>query len=99
MSLPNTRHRKEKNLLKLSTQGHFLKGSSATLGFTKIKDECEKIQNYGKNKDETGNIDEPDDEKCLRLCDVAIKEAKKSFVVVEAVMKRYYADPRYDTDH
>lgn len=35
---------KAKNLTELSHLGHFLKGSSATLGFTKVKDECEKIQ-------------------------------------------------------
>jgi len=41
-----------KDLQSLSDKGHFLKGSSATLGFTKVKDECEKIQNWGKKKDE-----------------------------------------------
>jgi osomolarity two-component system, phosphorelay intermediate protein YPD1 len=35
---------KAKNLTELSHLGHFLKGSSATLGFNKVKDECEKIQ-------------------------------------------------------
>ena len=38
---------KEKNLEKLSSSGHFLKGSAAALGLTKISNQCERIQNYG----------------------------------------------------
>ncbi|KAK6405435.1 Phosphorelay intermediate protein, partial [Oleoguttula sp. CCFEE 5521] len=40
-----------KDLNALSQLGHFLKGSSATLGMTKVKDSCEKIQHYGAHKD------------------------------------------------
>jgi osomolarity two-component system, phosphorelay intermediate protein YPD1 len=92
MSNVLTVSRQEKNLQALSDKGHFLKGSSATLGFTKIKDECEKIQNYGRKKDETGTIDEPDTEKCLRLIDESLTEAKKAYKVVETLMKRYYGE-------
>jgi len=83
---------KNKNLQALSDKGHFLKGSSATLGFTKIKDECEKIQNYGRKKDETGTLDEPDSEKCLRLIDESLTEAKRVYKVVEGLMKKYYGE-------
>ncbi|RCK64973.1 Phosphorelay intermediate protein YPD1 [Candida viswanathii] len=38
---------KEKDLVKLSSSGHFLKGSAAALGLAKIANECERIQNYG----------------------------------------------------
>jgi len=81
---------KNKNLQSLSDKGHFLKGSSATLGFTKIKDECEKIQHWGKKKDETGTVDEPDEAKCLRLIAESLVEAKKAYKVVEGLMKKYY---------
>lgn len=37
------------DLEKLSSLGHYLKGSSATIGLTRIKDACEAIQNLGKN--------------------------------------------------
>ncbi|KAG7666214.1 YPD1 [[Candida] subhashii] len=37
----------EKNLEKLSSAGHFLKGSAAALGLTTISNQCERIQNYG----------------------------------------------------
>lgn len=40
---------------KLSNLGHYLKGSSAALGVTKVQATCEKIQHYGKLwDDETG---------------------------------------------
>lgn len=85
-------HSTAKNLDELSKLGHFLKGSSATLGFNKVRDECEKIQHYGHNKNETGEVDEPDDEKCLKKTQESLKEAKKEYEVVNGLMKQYYAD-------
>lgn len=38
----------EENLRKLSSLGHYLKGSAAALGLQKVQNECERIQNYGK---------------------------------------------------
>lgn len=79
-----------KDLGELSSLGHFLKGSSATLGFTKVKDECEKIQHYGHNLDETGTTAEPDDDECLRLIKASIVKAKKDFAIVMSLMTAYY---------
>jgi len=42
------------DLVGLSSLGHFLKGSSATLGLIQIKDACEAIQNNGAGLDESG---------------------------------------------
>lgn len=39
------------SLAELSSLGHFMKGSSATLGLIKIKDCCEKMQHLGSCKD------------------------------------------------
>ena len=86
--------RKDKDLSGLSSKGHFLKGSSATLGFTKIKDECEKIQNYGRKKDETGTNDVSDEEKLLRLIEEALTEAKRAYKVIEALMKKFYSEAK-----
>jgi osomolarity two-component system, phosphorelay intermediate protein YPD1 len=69
-----------------------LKGSSATLGFTLVKDECEKIQHYGHLKNETGEVDEPDKEKCLRLISESLVKAKAEYSLVEKLMKRYYRE-------
>ena len=90
--LTQTCHREAKNLEELSKLGHFLKGSFATLGFTKVKDECEKIQHYGHHKNGTGEQDEPDDDKCLRLTGESIKEAKKAYEEVKKLMTQYYGE-------
>ncbi|KAF8635902.1 hypothetical protein AX15_000081 [Amanita polypyramis BW_CC] len=42
----------DKDLKKLSSLGHFLKGSSAALGVSKVKLSCERIQHYGQCRDE-----------------------------------------------
>lgn len=89
---PFSPYSQSKDLHNLSQQGHFLKGSSATLGLTKVKDSCEKLQNFGAKKDETGTRDEPDTEKCLENCRKAIKEAKEQFSTAEVVLRRFYHD-------
>ncbi|KAK4905208.1 hypothetical protein LTR28_000801 [Elasticomyces elasticus] len=85
-------NREKKDLAQLSALGHFLKGSSATLGLTKVKDSCEKIQHFGAHKDETGTREEPDDEVCLKNCKTTIAQAKKEFDEVEKILKRFYHD-------
>ncbi|KAH8717115.1 signal transduction histidine kinase [Phaeosphaeriaceae sp. PMI808] len=84
--------KKEDEYLKtLSELGHFLKGSSATLGLTKVKDSCEKIQNFGSMKDETGVKDISEDESCKRL-KATIVQAKKEFAEVKEVLQEFYKD-------
>ena len=85
-------NREKKDLPQLSALGHFLKGSSATLGLTKVKDSCEKIQNFGAGKDAEGLSAEPDKELCLKNCKETIAQAKVEFKEVEAALKRFYRD-------
>ena len=85
--------REEKNLGELSSLGHFLKGSSATLGLNKVKDSCEKIQHFGAHKDETGTKDEPDSTKCLQRIKDTLAVVKVEYAEVEKVLKRFYHDP------
>ncbi|KAF1826279.1 histidine-phosphotransfer domain, HPT domain-containing protein [Dissoconium aciculare CBS 342.82] len=80
----------EKNFDQLSALGHYLKGSSATLGLTKVKDSCEKIQHLGARKDETGNTDEPDDEKTLKKIKTIIAQAKEEFEAAEKLLRRFF---------
>jgi len=75
----------------LSELGHFLKGSSATLGLTKVKDSCEKIQHFGSLKDETGTKEIDEDVACKKLKSV-IKQAKAEFAEVKAVLTEFYKD-------
>jgi len=81
---------KDKDLEELSSLGHFLKGSSATLGLTKVKDSCEKIQHYGQKKDEDGTADEPDEEKCLARIEVTLKAVREEYQEVKAVLKKFF---------
>ncbi|EKJ67726.1 hypothetical protein NXS19_007744 [Fusarium pseudograminearum] len=73
----------------LSSLGHFLKGSSATLGLIKIRDGCEAIQRYGKNENLDGSS-LPDDEKCLKLIGDYFKAVKEDYATVEALLRQYY---------
>ncbi|KAF2236541.1 histidine containing phosphotransmitter protein, partial [Viridothelium virens] len=82
-----------RDLAQLSSLGHFLKGSSATLGLTKVKDSCEKIQHFGAHKDETGTKDEPDAEVCLKRLEKTIAQAKAEFQEAERKLKNFYHDP------
>lgn len=83
-------HRQKGDLAQLSAEGHFLKGSSATLGLNKVKDSCEKIQHYGQHKDETGTNEEPDDAKCLGRIKKTLAVVKVEYAEVEKVLRRFY---------
>lgn len=82
-------NRSEKDLKTLSELGHFLKGSSATLGLIKVRDGCEKIQRYGKNENLDGSS-EPDSELCLTRIKEALKTVKTDYQDVERRLKAYY---------
>ncbi|KAF7172897.1 hypothetical protein CNMCM5623_005071 [Aspergillus felis] len=84
----------DKDLDELSSLGHFLKGSSATLGLKKVKDHCEKIQHYGAGKDETGTVDEPDEEKSLKHIKETLVEVKKDYKEVEQFLRSYYGETK-----
>ena len=84
--------RAERDLFQLSALGHFLKGSSATLGLTKLKDSCEKIQHFGAHKDETGTREESDDEVSLKRLRTTIAQAKVEFQEAERKLRNFYHD-------
>ena len=84
---PQSEHR---DLEELSQLGHFLKGSSATLGLTKVKESCEKIQNYGKLKDESGIEEEPDEDVCLDRIRQTLPVLTKDYNKAEQMLREYY---------
>lgn len=82
-------HSDEKNLAELSSLGHFLKGSSATLGFNKVRDSCQIIQQYG-HKQTVDGTDEPDEEVCLAKIKEAVKTVKTDFADLEKDLKAFF---------
>lgn len=83
-----------RDLNQLSQLGHFLKGSSATLGLTKVKDSCEKIQNFGSHLDATGIEPEPNDDVCIDRIRQTLVQLKKDYRTVEELLRDYYGDPK-----
>jgi len=81
----------EEDLGELSQLGHFLKGSSATIGLIKVRDACEKIQHYGASKDETGTTSQPKD-KCLKNIKTTLKDVKKDYAEAAAILKRFFGE-------
>lgn len=81
--------REEEDLPKLSSQGHFLKGSAATLGLTVIQEACEKIQRLGQRQDPTGTESrEPD--YCLKAIESQFKILGDEFAVTKKALKAYF---------
>jgi len=81
-----------RDLAELSALGHFLKGSSATLGLNRVRDSCEKIQNLGAKKDETGIHPLADDDECLRQIRAILQDARDEFDIVKHRLRRFYRD-------
>jgi osomolarity two-component system phosphorelay intermediate protein YPD1 len=81
----------KKDLEALSSLGHFLKGSSATLGLVKIRDGCESIQQYGKMVNLDGSP-EPDREVCLARIQDAFGEVQSAYNDIKPRLTKFYGD-------
>lgn len=84
-------YRSHKKLGDLSSDGHFLKGSSATLGLTKVKECCEKIQHYGQLKDENGDFGLTDAE-ALQKIKQELALLRKEYAIVEKKLKKFFGE-------
>lgn len=89
--------REEKDLGELSSLGHFLKGSSATLGFNKVRDSCQIIQQYG-HKQTVDGTDEPDEEVCLSKIKDAVEAVKVDFADVEKELRVFFGAETVDDE-
>ncbi|KAK9375964.1 signal transduction histidine kinase [Lipomyces chichibuensis] len=78
------------DLDQLSSLGHFLKGSSAALGLTKVKNSCEKIQHLGAKKDETGTTELNDPELCLKEIQIILESVRQEYAESESFLRKYY---------
>jgi len=89
---------KAKEHLKLASLGHFLKGSSATLGLTKVADLCEKIQHHGELRDTVSpgevTIKALNKDDALAEIGSLLKKVKEEYVLAEKWLRAFYADPK-----
>ena len=83
-------NREKRELENLSQLGHFLKGSSATLGLIKVKESCERIQNFGQGKDESGENNEPNPDVSLRRIKDILAVVKVQFADAEKRLRAFY---------
>lgn len=79
------------NLHELSSLGHYLKGSSAALGLTKVQKSCERIQHYGQRRDEEEDVD-LSPAQALSLIDKTLTRVKREYAVAEKWLKNYYKE-------
>lgn len=85
-----TPNRQNKDLLKLSDLGHFLKGIAATLGVVKVRDSCEMIQKLGRCEVEDGSqLDR--DESLVRI-KMALRGAMADYRTAERKLRLYCED-------
>lgn len=80
---------KQANLKELYSLGHFLKGSSATLGFTKVRDSCQIIQQYG-NGVTLDNTPEPNQDVCIAQITKALAQAKKDMTELKRLLQVFF---------
>lgn len=74
----------------LSQLGHFLKGSSATLGLTKVKDACERIQHC---KEELPKKDHgPEREKALEGIKHTLEVVQVDYKEVANLLRRFFGE-------
>ena len=79
------------DLQALSRLGHFLKGSSAALGLSKVKISCEMIQNHGNSYDAAGKEVISKDEAFMRIKDL-LSSVKQQYQEAETFLRRYYGE-------
>ncbi|BEI86003.1 hypothetical protein CcaverHIS002_0602900 [Cutaneotrichosporon cavernicola] len=80
----------EPSLWKLSSLGHFLKGSSAALGIINVQNSCEKMQHYGNLRDEEVGAALSEDEALRRIRNLLV-DCKRDYAVASAYLRQLYA--------
>lgn len=81
----------EPSLSKLSSLGHFLKGSSAALGIIKVQNSCEKMQHYGNLRDEEVDAPLTEDEALKRISQLLV-DCKRDYAVASRWLRRLYGE-------
>ena len=90
-------YRAAKDLEKLSSLGHFLKGSSAALGVHKVVQSCERIQHYGKLFDKEANEKLTSEVALEKITDL-LEKVKREYNEAEKWLKEWYAKKNLSLD-
>ncbi|KDN48239.1 hypothetical protein RSAG8_02831, partial [Rhizoctonia solani AG-8 WAC10335] len=88
---------KGKDFETLSSKGHFLKGSSATLGLDKVQKWCEHIQHYGKKRGEAEGVILTDTQ-ALRRIALVLPRLEKDYKLAKDWLYNYYVEKGVDLD-
>lgn len=80
-----------KDLPKLSSLGHFLKGSSAALGVSAVQATCEHIQHYGALRDETNGKDLTRADALAKIAPL-LKRVKREYAIAERWLQQWYKE-------
>ncbi|KAF7299250.1 Histidine-phosphotransfer domain HPT-domain-containing protein [Mycena indigotica] len=86
-----------KDLPELSSLGHFLKGSSAALGISRVQNACEKMQHYGNLRDDDG-VAAIDKAEALSRMQVLLPETKSEYAEAERWLKKFYKEKKAPFD-
>ncbi|GLB38355.1 putative CAIB BAIF family enzyme [Lyophyllum shimeji] len=83
------------NLAQLSSLGHYLKGSSAALGLSKVQASCEKIQHFGQRRDEAAGEDVTESV-ALEKIKGLLSQVNDEYAAAESWLKRWYKENAVD---
>ncbi|KAF8496456.1 signal transduction histidine kinase, partial [Russula emetica] len=78
----------QKNLSELSSLGHFLKGSSAALGVSKVQLSCEHIQHYGQLKEDKATLTEAE---AIVKITKSLARAREEYKEAKRWLESFYA--------
>lgn len=92
-----THDREVKDLVKLGELGHFLKGSSAQLGVTRVQAICENVQHYGQRRDQEREVDISAEE-ALTMITNSIDPVKKEYGIAKEWLKEFFREKGIDVD-
>lgn len=87
----NLWHSEKKDLHELSLLGHFLKGSSASLGLNRVQNTCEMIQHCGAKRDELLESD-LSEEVALEIMGNLLKKLRSQYRVARNWLLDYFND-------
>lgn len=80
------------DLGRLAALGHYLKGSAATLGLSKIEHYCELIQAYGSKRTADGQDEEPDEQLCMSNIRQIMPKLRSDYKITVHWLKAFYED-------